>query len=224
GGIPRLPLPGTLPGGPGQVTPYGTQLGTPSQQIPQPAGLPSAVVPGGLMPGPASGGSGLPAGGLPELGLPGSPGTVSGRSQLPAVGPTSMLPSALFTDPIYGPYVPHVAPIGPVPSFGSVQPAAPTATYEKPFSDYTPPSVYSPYMNLYRWNPRGPIDNYYSLVRPFVLQNTLNQQYRQRMQTLELNNRLQQTIIQRLQQQNQLQQGTYQPGYFMNHGSFFPGY
>ncbi|MDW8038496.1 MAG: hypothetical protein RMI90_10730, partial [Thermoguttaceae bacterium] len=47
GGIPRLPLPGTLPGGPGQVTPYGTQLGTPSQQIPQPAGLPSAVVPGG---------------------------------------------------------------------------------------------------------------------------------------------------------------------------------
>lgn len=135
-----------------------------------------------------------------------------------------MLSPALFTDPIYGPYVPHVAPIGAVPSFGTVQPAAPTATYEKPFADYTLPSVYNPYMNLYRWNPRGPIDNYYSLVRPFVLQQTLNQQYRQRMQSLEMNNRLQQTIIQRLQQQNQIQQGTYQPGYFMNHGSFFPGY
>jgi hypothetical protein len=217
GGIPTLPLPGTFPEVSPQPAPYATPGAVSPQRIPQPAG--------GVMPGPASGVSGLPTPGLAEPAMPGSyPGPATGRTQLPTVGTSSMLSPALFMDPIYGPYVPHVGPIGQVPTFGSVQPAAPTAAYEKPFSDYTPPSVYSPYMNLYRFNPRGPIDNYYSLVRPFVMQQTINQQYRQRMQALEMNNRLQQTIIQRLQQQNQIQQGTYQPGYFMNHGSFFPGY
>jgi|GEM_PF-2201496 len=216
GGLPTLPLPGTLPEVAPQPAPYATPGAVPTQRIQQPAG--------GMMPGPARGGSGLPSAGLAEPAMPGYPGPATGRPQLPTVGASSMLSPALFMDPIYGPYVPQVAPIGQVPSFGTVQPAAPTAAYEKPFSDYTPPSVYSPYMNLYRFNPRGPIDNYYSLVRPFVMQQTLNQQYRQRMQSLELNNRLHQTIIQRLQQQNQIQQGTYQPGYFMNHGSFFSGY
>jgi len=154
--------------------------------------------------------------------MPTYPGAVQRSQAVPGI--FSIPSAALWSDPIYGPYVPYAVPINPVPTFGTVQPAAPTAAYEKPFSDYTPPSVYSPYMNLYRFNPRGPIDNYYSLVRPFVMQNTFNQQYSRRLQDLQMNNRLQQTIIQRLQQQNQIQQGTYQPGYFMNHGSFFPGY
>lgn len=216
GGIPTLPLPGALPGAP---TPYGTTPGaTPTQRL-QPGNLPAGAIPGG-----ASGFSGLPAAGLPEAPTPSYPGAATARTQLPSVGGASMFSPALMADPIYGPYVPHAAVIGATPTFGAIQPASPTATYEKPFSDYTPPPVYSPYMNLYRFNPRGPIDNYYSLVRPFVMQNSVNQQYSRRLQDLQMNNRLQQTIIQRLQQQNQLQQGTYQPGYFMNHGSFFPGY
>ncbi|HOM17268.1 MAG TPA: hypothetical protein PLQ00_08065 [Thermoguttaceae bacterium] len=209
GGIPTLPLPGTLPGAP---TPGGSAASKPGN------------LPAGILPGPAGGVSGLPAGGLPDAPMPSYPGAATSRAQLPSVGGPSMPSPAMFADPIYGPYVPQAAPIGPTPTFGTIQPSSPTAAYEKPFSDYTPPPVYSPYMNLYRFNPRGPIDNYYSLVRPFVMQNAVNQQYSRRLQDLQMNNRLQQTILQRLQQQNQIQQGTYQPGYFMNHGSFFPGY
>lgn len=219
GGIPTLPLPGTLPGNVSPPTPSGVGSSAVPDQRRLPSNVPRSTVPG--LPG---GVSGLPGGSFPEAPMPSYPGSFGGRSPMGQPGVFSRPSPAAFADPIYGPYVPQAAPIGTVPGFGTVQPSTPTAAFEKPFSDYTPPPVYSPYMNLYRFNPRGPIDNYYSLVRPFVMQDAVNQQYSRRLQDVQMNNRLQQTIIQRLQQQNQIQQGTYQPGYYMNHGSFFQGY
>jgi hypothetical protein len=77
---------------------------------------------------------------------------------------------------------PHVA-IQPFPQpvpprttgLGGV-PQAPRALPSKPFSDYRPPPVMSPYMNLYRRD----LDfdaayNYYTLVQPFLTQQALNQ-------------------------------------------------
>ncbi len=225
GGVPTLPLPSApTPGMPLN------SLQTPGVG---PTGMPNygpATVPGYTLP---AGPLGSPLGAMPSgAAMPSAPtpsyqggvgqgyqGTMPYRPVAPAMPTTAM-----FSDPIYGPYVPTSPGIGYTPSFGTVNPIAPTATYEKPFSDYVAPPTYSPYMNLYRFNPRGPIDNYYSLVRPMVQQNTLNQQYRGQLQGLQMNNQLQRTMIQRLQQQNQALQGTYQPGYYQNQGGYYQNY
>lgn len=207
GGVPTLPMPGSpyLP----PTQPYG------------PAAAPNtAPAPAAGQVGPANPlGSPFAQPALPTAPSPAYPSAAPARPVSPGL-PTT----ATFSDPVFGPYTPTAGSIGPTPGFGTFAPSAPAATYEKPFSSYTPPPVYSPYMNLYRFNPRGPIDNYYSLVRPFVQQNMMNRQFGNQLHGLQMNNRLQETMIQRLQQQNQLNQGGFQPSYYMNHGGFYQGY
>lgn len=198
GTIPTLPVPGRLPPMPSSGLPGENLPGDLSRQA---IGRPTS--PGSLR-GSLQRAEAFPEVGgleLPEPPMPTYPGTQIGQSRLPSVGGGSPLSSALFSDPIYGPYVPNAPPIGMSPTVGALPGPTPGVVGEKPFSDYRPPEVYSPYMNLYRYNPRGPIDNYYSLVRPFLMQNSLNQTYNLRLRILERNAYL--------RQQNQLQQGPY---------------
>jgi hypothetical protein len=173
------------------------------------AALPSAPTPG--MATPPGGSAGRYA----------SPGTYGGASGLPAITPTP----AAFSDPMYGPYVPSAPSMSSMatPYSSTALPYAPTAAVDKPFTGYTPPPTYSPYMNLYRNNPRGLVDNYYSLVRPLAQQDNINQQMRGQIQGLEYNNQLQRAMLQRLNQQNEILQGSYRPNYFMNQGGYYPG-
>ncbi len=214
---PQVPSVPSIPGGglnpPMPPTPYG--LGT----------TPSATGPA-VAPSPAAGtGTGFLPGSLPAAPTPAGTTQLGPTTHATTPSPRSSMPStAAFFDPTYGPYVPTTsAGSGTVAGFGTFNPTAPVATLDKPFSNYSPPPTYSPYNNLYRGGSFSPVDNYYSLVRPFVQQNALNRQYRDNLQGLRINNQFQQSMIQRLQQQNQMIQGTYRPNYYMNQGNYFPG-
>jgi hypothetical protein len=119
----------------------------------------------------------------------------------PAPGPAAAAPASIGTG---------VAPV-------------PAAVDEKPFTGYTPPPVYSPYMNLYRTdNDRGRINNYYSLVRPVVEQQQTNRQTQTSLQSLQSTTRTQGTQLQQLNQRTQPPMPTSTPT-FMNYQNYYPG-
>ncbi len=96
----------------------------------------------------------------------------SGGLQMP-VAPTAPPPSAQGSPASGGAMPPMSMPAASRPSFGGASPTAPKA-----FSTYNPfASGVSPYMNLFRPNSLGTVDNYTTLVRPALEQRTANQRY-----------------------------------------------
>ena len=73
-------------------------------------------------------------------------------------------------------------------------------TPQKAFTNYQPPSSgVSPYMNLFRTGTNnGTIDNYTTLVRPALQQQTANQQFGSDIFGLQRNARLQSAALQQL--------------------------
>ena len=99
--------------------------------------------------------------------------------------------------------------------------AAPQAAVEKPFAGYRPMSGVSPYMNLFRRDNGGTLDNYTSFVRPELDQRRLNQQVGRDLRGLERNTRVQSTALQQMERESRNLQGVTTPQ-FMNYGNFFP--
>ncbi|HEY4760187.1 MAG TPA: hypothetical protein VIH42_06375 [Thermoguttaceae bacterium] len=94
----------------------------------------------------------------------------------------------------------------------------------KPFSGYRQPtSGVSPYMNLFRSNGLGTIDNYSTLVRPELEQGRMNQQFGAEIHGLENSTRVQGMTLQRLGRDTQNLQGVNANQFFMNYGDYYPG-
>jgi len=100
----------------------------------------------------------------------------------------------------------------------------PSAVGEKPFANYTPPPVYSPYMNLFRYdNDRGRINNYYNFVRPILEQRDINTQTQSSLQSLQSTTRTQGTQLQQLDQRV-MPTSPFAPNpNFMNLRQYYPG-
>jgi hypothetical protein len=94
----------------------------------------------------------------------------------------------------------------------------------KAFAGYRPTSGVSPYMNLFRRDSLGTIDNYTTLVRPQLEQRFMNQQFDRDISGLERNNRTQMIDLQQLQRSNQTLQSVGTQQFYMNYGSYYPGY
>jgi hypothetical protein len=87
---------------------------------------------------------------------------------------------------------------------------------ERPFANYRLPQPVSPYMNMYRaGTDNGTIDNYTTLVRPQLEQNSYNA-----TNTTEVNSV--QNNVQQLNQQMPAQQGAVAPQYFINYRDYYP--
>lgn len=72
----------------------------------------------------------------------------------------------------------------------------------KPYANYTPTSPVSPYMNLFRNDNGGAVNNYYSLVRPALDQRNTNQQTQREIQSLETTSRTQSQTLNQINQLN----------------------
>ena len=94
---------------------------------------------------------------------------------------------------------------------------------DKAFSGYRPSSGVSPYMNLFRRDSLGTIDNYTSLVRPELEQRHVNQQYGRDIRGLERDARMQGSSLQQLNRNTQTLQGVSTPQ-FQNYGNYYQGY
>jgi hypothetical protein len=100
---------------------------------------------------------------------------------------------------------------------------------QKPFGPAT--TVYgggagynSAYMNLFRSNNGGTIDNYNTLVRPQLQQQALNEQTANDIYGLDRQNRIQQALMQgSLYNGPRSLQGVGTPQYYMNYGRYYPG-
>lgn len=94
---------------------------------------------------------------------------------------------------------------------------------EKAFSGYKATSGVSPYMNLFRRDSLGTIDNYTSLVRPELEQRNVNQQYGRDIRGLERDTRRQGSSLQQLNKDTRTLQGVSTPQ-FQNYGNYYQGY
>ncbi|MEN6557819.1 MAG: hypothetical protein ABFC54_06535 [Thermoguttaceae bacterium] len=99
-----------------------------------------------------------------------------------------------------------------------------TTSQEKAFAGYRAPSGVSPYMNLFRRDSGGTVDNYSTLVRPESDQRFLNQRFGSDIRGLQNSTRTQGINLQNLNQQNRTLQGVGTPQYYMNYGNYYPGY
>lgn len=209
--------------------------------LPTPSPVPSPAVPGayGLAPGTGTG-SGLVGGAgtnvapsSPYPAYPGSPFGYVGQNNYLPVPPTAYRalagsgasawgqPVQGFAGQAGGVYPNYNASAPTVPTIGAVTPQAPTALAGKPFANYTPPPVYSPYMNLFRTdNDRGRISNYYNLVRPIVEQGNINSQTQANLQSLQDTTRTQGSQLQQLDQRTRPTPSL--PG-FMDFRQYYPG-
>jgi len=93
----------------------------------------------------------------------------------------------------------------------------------KPFVGYTPPPAISPYMNLYRNDGLGAVNNYYSLVKPQLDQRAYNQRLQTQVQSLENTTRVQSQELNRLNPYATPASGAL-PAQFMNLQNYYPAY
>lgn len=99
--------------------------------------------------------------------------------------------------------------------------APPASMPDKAFSGYRPTSGVSPWLNMFRRDSLGTVDNYTTLVRPQLDQRYLNQQFGQDIGGLERNARMQgYNLMQQNQQQRSLQ-GVGTPQFYMNYGNYY---
>lgn len=181
-----------------------------------------------IVPSPTSGATmqrnGYPAGtGVPGATAVVTPGYGYNTGATAAYGnpsPTSTIPvSPTALRALSGPSPASYAPASSQPGVAP----APAAVAEKPFSGYTPPPVYSPYMNLFRNdNDRGRINNYYSFVRPMQEQQRINYQTQNTIQSLQSTTRAQNSQLQQIDQRTQPPVPTSNPS-FMNYQHYYPG-
>ncbi|MDO4629052.1 MAG: hypothetical protein Q4C70_07700 [Planctomycetia bacterium] len=114
-------------------------------------------------------------------GMPGIPGTAS---PMPSLNPYQNMQSQPvvrdFNGPVqYGQHTPSVAP-------------------EKPFANYEPAPILSPYMNLYRRDNYTGIDNYNLYVKPAIQAEQKRQQMQNQLNTVQQNQN-QQAVQQQVQ-------------------------
>ena len=93
---------------------------------------------------------------------------------------------------------------------------------EKAFAGYRPTSGVSPWMNIFRRDSLGTVDNYTTLVRPELEQRYLNQRFGNDIGGLERNTRLQGMSLQQINQQNRTLEGVGTPQFYMNYGNYYP--
>lgn len=94
----------------------------------------------------------------------------------------------------------------------------------RPFTNYEPPPVVSPFLNLERRD-EFDFDNYNTLVRPFMEQRAQDLQFRNEIQSLQGTVRQRQRAFQQFEQRQQqldVQRGDFAPGTFQDTGRFFP--
>ena len=105
------------------------------------------------------------------------------------------------------------------------RPSARTGVSPRPFSDYSPRSGVSPYMNLFRTSSSGfaEIDNYNTLVRPALQQRQTNRQTQWDVHSLRSRSGAQGTQLRELNQRTDALQGTFQRNRFGNHFDYYPG-
>jgi len=126
--------------------------------------------------------------------------------------------------PVYGRYGAYAQATAPAPaSIGQGPSALRAATGAKPFANFTPRPAVSPYMNLYRADGTFNANNYYTLVKPMLEQQRMNQQFRNNIRGLQNTTRTQGSTLQQLDRRANQLQGTAQPRYFMNHRQYYPG-
>jgi len=235
------PLPGTsqVPGvtsgsqGAGVPTGIPGQRGLTRQATPPPVyslpaiptgGAPATVQPGAVMvpngyPPPSAGPAYAPPGGY----MPVPPtayrslgsGIAGANPMLPPTGPvgSGTMPSYGVTSSTAG----HL-----VPAIGTTPGVIPGALAERPFSDYTPPPIYSPYMELFRTdNNQGRLSNYYYFYKPEVGQQVFNRQTQGSLNSLQSTTRVQGSQLQQVEQRVQPPTQT-APG-FMNFQQYYPG-
>jgi hypothetical protein len=94
---------------------------------------------------------------------------------------------------------------------------------DKAFSGYQAPSGVSPWMNLFRRDSLGTVDNYTTLVRPQLEQNYMNRQVGRDIRGLEQSSRTQMINMQQLRRENQTLQGVATPQFYMNNPSSMQG-
>jgi hypothetical protein len=83
-----------------------------------------------------------------------------------------------------------------------------------------PPPAVSPYMNLFRsGTSNGTIDNYTTLVRPALQQQTVNQQFGNDIFGLQRYQRIQGAALQQIDRNPRVLQGVSTPQYYQNNGS-----
>jgi hypothetical protein len=93
----------------------------------------------------------------------------------------------------------------------------------KPFADYQSSPAVSPYLNLFRNDTNnGTVDNYNTLVRPFVQQNYMNQTFTGQIDRLQNRTYLQGSALRQLDRQTQGLEGYATPQYYQNYQGFFP--
>jgi hypothetical protein len=98
--------------------------------------------------------------------------------------------------------------------------APPTA--DKAFAGYRPTSGVSPYLNLFRRDNLGTVDNYSTLVRPQLDQRNMNQQFNRDIGA----NRsaiMQGSMLQQSNNASRTPEGVGTPQFYMNYGSYYPG-
>lgn len=96
------------------------------------------------------------------------------------------------------------------------------AAVTKPFSDYTPGSGLSPYLELFRLDTITGADNYNTLVRPLLNQQMMNRQVGSQIRGLQNTTRSQGAAIQNLGRENRFLKGISTPQYYMNFGDYYP--
>ncbi len=103
-----------------------------------------------------------------------------------------------------------------------VGPPLPSKPFAGPTGPFGGSGGYSAYMNLFRQNNGGTIDNYTSLVRPALQQMNINQQVASDVFGLERQNRIQQALAQQAQinYAPRTLQGVGTPEYYMNFGRY----
>jgi hypothetical protein len=104
------------------------------------------------------------------------------------------------------------------------KPQASGTRMSKPFEGYKAPSGVSPYMNLFRFDPVGGVQNNYNMyVQPQLEQNRANQVLGGQIRGLQSGARLQTSALQRLGKKTDNLGGTMAPEYFQNLGNYYPG-
>ncbi len=108
-------------------------------------------------------------------------------------------------------------------SIVTVTPPVPSSESQgKAFANFQPQSGVSPYMNLYRRDSLGTVDNYTTLVRPQLEQRYLNTQFNQDINNLQRTTQMQ--VMNAQQPQRQQLQGVSTPQFYMNYGKYYPGF
>jgi hypothetical protein len=120
------------------------------------------------------------------------------------------------THPMSG-LTPQMSRAQPMGGTGSAAPLP----VDKAFGGYRTPSGVSPYMNLFRRDNGGTVDNYTSLVRPDLEQRSLNQTFTRDIRGLQSNTMQQGSALQQLN--NRTLQGVSTPQFYMNMGNYYPG-